>query len=309
MKTFVFAAVAMALVSSCTSSEIDEIVNENNELVAIQLSAGVQANVVAGTRAALTGSATFKPTILGWEGTDVPNYATTEANWTATTTNDILCDGTNTALALDAFQYYNANGAVKTYMKAFYPAGTVTTGAYSFDSPDKDGTLDVLVSDVVIGDKKDADNKKFTFAHPLTQLTFAAEAGDGWRGGTVKSITLKGASVATGINIADGALVTESVSEISVGLDANNKEITAKGGVVTVTTPVMIAPVVANAISIDIVMTDNTAFKGVLVTTDGDTFAAGKAYTITLTFQNKQIAGNASVTGWDATGIGSGTVE
>ena len=63
MKTFVFSAVAMAVLASCTNSAIDDVVN-NDEPVAIRLSAGVQANVVV-SRAPITSVESFKPIRMG----------------------------------------------------------------------------------------------------------------------------------------------------------------------------------------------------------------------------------------------------
>ena len=69
MKTFIFSALALGMMASCSNTEVEGIdAVDNGEPVAIQLSAGVQTNVVAGlTRAAITGDAKFKATVLAWE--------------------------------------------------------------------------------------------------------------------------------------------------------------------------------------------------------------------------------------------------
>ena len=197
-------------------------------------------------------------------------------------------------------------------MKAYYPEGTVTAGNYNFTTPVKDGTQDILVSTEVVGNRSNTTNKVFTFTHPLTQLNFSAIEGNGWGTGSVgsvKSITLKDVSVATGVKISDNSLVSES---IVAGLAVTN--ITEAGIAVGKTDtpmgdPVMIVPTTKNEILVDVVMADGISFSNVKVTTTDDTFMAGKAYTITLTFNNKKVAGTATVTDWTTGGTGSGTVE
>ena len=91
--------------------------------------------------------------------------------------------------------------------------------------------------------------------------------------------------MATGVKISDNSLVSESiVAGLAVG-----KTDTPMGD------PVMIVPTTKNEILVDVVMADGISFSNVKVTTTDDTFMAGKAYTITLTFNNKKVAGTATV--------------
>ncbi|WP_251234510.1 fimbrillin family protein [Bacteroides nordii] len=313
MKTFIFSALALGMMASCSNTEVEGIdVVDNGEPVAIQLSAGVQTNVVAGlSRAAITGAdGVFVATVLGWEGS-AADYSVA-AKWN-TTTNSISAQANGEAITLTKTEYYNSSKEVNTYMKAYYPEGTVTTGNYNFTTPLKDGTQDILVSTEVVGNRSNTTNKVFTFTHPLTQLNFSAIEGSGWGTGSVgsvKSITLKGVSVATGVKISDNSLVSESVD---AGLAVTN--IDAEAGIAVGKTdtpmgdPVMIVPTTKNEILVDVVMADGISFSNVKVTTTDDTFMAGKAYAITLTFNNKKVAGTATVTDWTTGGTGSGTVE
>ena len=312
MKTFIFSALALGMMASCSNTEVEGIdAVDNGEPVAIQLSAGVQTNVVAGlSRAAITGAdGVFVATVLGWEGS-AADYSVA-AKWN-TTTNNISAQANGDVITLTEAEYYNPSKEVNTYMKAYYPEGTVTAGNYNFTTPVKDGTQDILVSTEVVGNRANATNKVFTFTHPLTQLNFSAIEGNGWGTGSVgsvKSITLKDVSVATGVKISDNSLVSES---IVAGLAVTN--ITEAGIAVGKTDtpmgdPVMIVPTTKNEILVDVVMADGISFSNVKVTTTDDTFMAGKAYTITLTFNNKKVAGTAIVTDWTTGGTGSGTVE
>ena len=77
MKTFIFSALALGMMASCSNTEVEGIdAVDNGEPVAIQLSAGVQTNVVAGlSRAAITGAdGVFVATVLGWEGSAAGAY-------------------------------------------------------------------------------------------------------------------------------------------------------------------------------------------------------------------------------------------
>ena len=72
--------------------------------------------------------------------------------------------------------------------------------------------------------------------------------------------------------------------------------------------PVMIRPMDGNTVTLDI-KTDNALYEGVTATIDGDaSFLPGKAYTITLNFIQEEVELTATVTEWDNTGKGSGTI-
>ena len=72
--------------------------------------------------------------------------------------------------------------------------------------------------------------------------------------------------------------------------------------------PLMIVPPAGNTVTLK-VTTSVTAFDDIVATIDGDDkFQAGKAYTITLTFGQKNIELSATLAEWSA-GTGSGLVE
>ncbi len=309
MKTFVFSAVAMAVLASCTNSAIDDVVN-NDEPVAIRLSAGVQANGAKDTRAPITGSATFVPTILAWEGNAEPtDYATSTVKWT-TTTDPIAANSTNVGLKLTKDQYYNSEASINTYMKAYYPEGTFSNGEYSFKAGyATNGTQDVLISNTVSGNKSAATNKLFTFTHPLSQFKFEVAAGVGMNADVkVKSIKLKSVKLPTGITVgaSSDAVKYGSNADLSVPITGEGVVPTSEGA--SIGDPVMVCPLETTALTLD-VETSEVTYTNIPITIEGGSVEAGTAYTITLTLQNKQIAGNATVTDWKDTGKGSGTVE
>ena len=309
MKTFIFSALALGMMASCSNTEVEGIdAVDNGEPVAIQVTAGVKTNVVAGLSRAPLVSGTFEATILGWEGTDTPEYSTA-APWLVTGKNISVTE--STTVKLD--KYYDTNNATKTYMKACYPVGTVTNGVYNFTDIDKDGSVDVLYAGEISGSRAAAPTTGFVFNHMLTQIKFSIKAGDGLLNGTkLKSITLKEPQVATGINLKTNALVTEAPSTpISVKIAEGGIEIQDGDAKLIENSELMIAPTTGKTMSLTVVTNDGTkdkTFDNVVVTVDGsEFFAAGTAYTVTLTFKEK-ISVETTVTAWKD-GTGSGTVE
>lgn len=303
MKSCFFSAVAIALLASCSGSEVDEVI-DNGQPVAINLSGGVQATTVV-SRAPITSGSKFTATVLGWEAADAtPPAYTSEAKWNSTT-EEITASSTAGKITLTAPQYYQSNG-FKTYMKAISPVGTATGGIYTFAPVlATDGSVDVLVADAVSGDKVTPVGA-LAFKHALTQFNFEVKKGEGL-GDDVKvtSITLKGAELPTAVNLNDNSLTSVAVSSISAltgGTTVIGDVEAPAGG-----NPVMVAPIAAANLTLDIVTSAGT-FDGVKVTTTGDNFIAGTSYTITLTFQKKKIDTTASVADW-VDGTGSGTVE
>lgn len=308
MKTFIFSALALGMMASCSNTEVEGIdAVDNGEPVAIQVTAGVKTNVVAGVTRAPLVSGTFEATILGWEGTAAPEYSTA-APWIVTGKSINVTE--STTVILD--RYYDTNNATKTYMKACYPAGTVTDGVYNFTGIKEDGSVDVLYAGEISGSRAAAPTTGFVFNHMLTQIKFSIKAGDGLLNGTkLKSISLNAPQVATGINLNTNALVTKTPSTlISVKIAEGGIEI-QDGATPIANSELMIAPTTEKTMSLTVVTNDGTkdkTFSDVEVTVkEGNFFAAGTAYTVTLTFKEK-ISVETTVTAWE-TAEASGDVE
>lgn len=301
MKSCFFSAVAIALLASCSGSEVDEVI-DNGQPVAINLSAGVQ-TATAVSRAPITSGSKFTATVLGWETADAtPPAYTSEAKWNSTT-EEITASSTAGEITLTPPQYYQSNG-FKTYMKAISPVGTATGGTYTFATVlATDGSVDVLVADAVAGDKNTVASA-LAFKHALTQFNFKVKKGDGLGdNATITSINLNGVKLPTGVDLSTNALALGSATTIPALTGGNiviGNEAASAGA------PVMVAPIATADLSLDIVTSDGT-FAGVKVTTIGNNFKAGTSYTITLTFK-KKIEALASVEEWE-TGEGEGTVE
>lgn len=309
MKTFIFSALALGMMTSCANTDVEGVSTvDNGEPVAITLSAGVEATVEANTRAVLS-SGTFNARIFGWEAAAKPDYATADTTWSVVSSS--INVESSTSLTLN--KYYNLSKDVSTYMKACYPnEGTFKDGVFTFTSPDEDGSLDVLYADEISGNRSQAAGV-LTFKHLLTQLKFNVKAGVGMPTNTqIVSITLNSAAVPTGINLSEvgGALTTKAVTNLKVS-NIETKLIPDAG--VAVGDPLMIAPISGKTIVLTVVTTDGTnqsTYNNVQVTVVGDDagFVAGKAYEITITFKEK-ISVSASVTKWDTDGVAGGEVE
>lgn len=309
MKTFIFSALALGMMASCANTDVEGVSTvDNGEPVAIQLSAGVQQNVVV-SRAPITGAVKFQPTILGWEAETKADYTGTP--WNASTIEEIASNASGVSITLNPVQYYNANEKINTFMKAFYVSDKTNVTVdndkkYVYTFENTDGSKDVLLSDVISGNKTTTTVLNFGFKHPLTQVSFKVVAGDGVANGTtLTSITLKNVVLPTGFDFSKEAPLTYTLPA-----DLNVSGITSLAiakDAVDAGSPVMIQPI--SDLKLDIVTSTGT-FKDVpVVLKDKATaLSAGTAYTITLTFSQKAITGTASVTDWTS-GEGGADVE
>lgn len=297
---------AAASLCACSKSESGEQLSGGD---AIRLSAGLPSASVQ-SKAPINSGDTFTPAVAGWESTAAASY-TAAPTWN-TTTSEITASTTAQEVELTAPQVYNANGAVKTYMKAWYPQGELNNGVVSFMGDPKyadDGTVDVLLASEVSGSKSDRENKVLAFEHLTTQLKFVVKAGTGLAEGTkLTKIELKNVDVPSGINLATNALLTSSKNALSVpGIDGNLVIGTTAAGD-DAGSPLMIAPPTGKTVTLK-VTTSAAEFDNIVATIDNDdNFQAGKAYTIMLTFSQKNIELSATLAEW-SDGAGTGLVE
>ena len=298
---------AAASLCACSKSESGEQLSGGD---AIRLSAGLPSASVQ-SKAAIHSGDKFIPAVAGWESTAAASY-TAAPTWN-TTTSEITASTTAQEVELTAPQVYNANGAVKTYMKAWYPQGELNNGVVSFMGGDPkyadDGTVDVLLASEVSGSKSDRENKVLAFEHLATQLKFVVKAGPGLAADTkLTKIELKNVEVPSGINLATDALLSSSKSALSVPDIDGNLVIGTTAAGDAAGSPLMIVPPTGKTVTLKVV-TSEAEFDDIVATIDGDDkFQAGKAYTITLTFDQKNIELSATLAEWSA-GTGSGQVE
>ncbi len=273
----------------------------------IRLSAGLPSTSVQ-SKAVINSGDQFTPAVAGWETSATVDYGTPQT-W-KTTTSEITASTTPQSVTLTTGQVYNADKTVKTYMKAWYPQGTLTDGQVTFTD---DGTTDVLLAGELVGDKSDRENKTLAFGHLTTQLKFVVKAGTGLAANTkLTKIELKSVDVPSGIDLTKDELLTSSKSTLPVpDIDGNLVIGTTEAGD-GAGSPLMIVPPTGKTVKLKVTTSvgdKTTEFDDIEATIDTDEkFQAGKAYTVTLTFGQKNIELSATLAEW-TTGTGSGTVE
>lgn len=269
----------------------------------IRLSAGLQAV----TKAVIGSGASFTTSVGGWESTSGADYAV-PASWLSTAS--VSVSGSASDIGLTPKQYYSQNGAERTFIKAWYPQGTLTGGVVSFAGTTYkgDGTDDILLADEVSGSAIDAATKTLVFKHLTTQLRFTVQ-GDALFGATttVKSVSIKGTGVPAGLDLRTNALVYDAASVVIVpGIDGS-QAITEQA--TQVGESVMVPPFGAKTFKIDVVTVNaagkEIAYRDVVVTVSDASTLPGKVYTIALTFAGYDVTTQASVVEWDYTGTGS----
>ena len=278
------------LLAGCSKNEGGDLADGG--LTAIRLGSGV-ATV---SKAAVTEGTAFTAGIAGWENTNTENYAN------APTWNTSIQTTANATTGQDvtwtAQQYYNANGNTTTYMKAWYPAGTLSGTSVSFDNTD--GSVDALFAPVVSGTKADKNNAKtLAFAHQTAQISFKVQAGNGLAANTtLSSITIKNAELPTGFNLSTDVATYASAADLTVpGITTGATTISQTAAAVG--SAVMIKPISGKTFTIDVV-TNNATYSDQTVTVNTDNIEAGTAYEVTLTFGQPGIELTSSITPWTA---------
>lgn len=303
MKSLVLSMLAiasMAAMSSCSNENdpVDEVINAGNqEKVEIKLSAGVVG--IQQTKAPITTSDNFIPSIVGWDAIDKPT-TTTVPQWTTTPNVAISGSANKATITLSSPQYYNPDNTKHTYIRGYFPVGTSSDGKITLDNTK--GDQDVMMTEVIDAGTKDAINStELTFSHKLSQLNIAIQKDASLPAGvTLTSITLKNANIPTGFDIVTGT-ITYTTSDLLIDGITTSTNIDTK---TTVGKAVMVEPFTDTKITLDVVTSQGT-FKGIPVTLSAADTNGGTSYEVTLTFKQKEINTTASVKDWTSeTGTG-----
>lgn len=292
---------ALAALAGCSKSESGNA--SFGDDVPVTLSAGIATGSIApDSRAVVETGAAFTAGVAGWETSDVPAYGSA-AEWY--TTAGITASTVAQQVSPATPQVYNANNGIKTYMKAWQPAGAPANGAVTFSNTD--GTVDVLLAGPISGSKNDNTGKVLQFTHKSTQLKFKVVADASLAAGTtIRKISVLNAEIPTGIDLTSDAVTYAAAAMLDVPGIPADKEISTTAAVVG--EPVMIRPMSGNTVTLRI-ETSSATFERVTATIDDDTnFVEGKAYTITLTFKQQSLSLTATVAEWTK-GSGSAEVE
>ncbi len=283
--------------------------NDNGALVPIELGAGV--NVIS--RAVISSGSEVKAGIAGWEAASAPTYAETPS-WGGNNDSEVITTKANEtaqSVSWTSQRYYAPDGKT-TYMKAWSPAGTFSTGnTVSFTNTD--GSVDVLLAPVVSGSKTGKVSDPLAFRHMTSQIKFSVKKGEGLTEGTkITSITIKNAQLPTGFDLKkgiddDGAVTYAAAADLTVPKIDGSQEISNAAAGDPVGDAVMVKPIASKTFTVDIT-TNNASYANKTVTVSTDQVLAGYAYEITLTFGQAGIELTATVADWK-TASGSAEIQ
>lgn len=283
------------LLSGCSKNESGD--PSDGGRVPIRLGSGV----AMVSKTPVNNGTQFTAGIAGWENTSSETYAAAPL-WNTTIQTTANATTAQTVTWTKQY-YYNADEGTTTYMKAWYPAGTLSGTSVTF--PNTVGDVDALLAPVVSGTKNNKDGKVLAFAHQTAQINFKVKAGTGLAANTkLRSIKIKSVQLPTGFDLKKtgaAAVTYATAADLTVpGITSDATTIAATAA--SVGSPVMIKPITGNTFSID-VETNNATYTGKTVTVTGSNIEAGTAYDVTLTFTQSTIELKATVTAWkDATG-------
>lgn len=302
MKKIFISLLATAALAGCSGNE-ENLAIDDGRPVPIELNAGV--NTLS--RAVISsGSEISNIGIAGWEAKENDAKYTTEPTWHTHLTTTANTSAHNVTWL--AQQYYNADETIYTHMKAWHPCGDFVTSPIENNKVtfSNDGTVDVMMADVVKGNKTLGVSGPLQFKHKTSQIKFKVKKGTGLTDGTkIQKIVIKDAHLPTGFDISQDyktpdAITYAEAADLQIPNLNSNQVI---GDEAPVGDPVMIRPTGTNDFLID-VTTSGATYKDCKVTlTGGAKMDEGYSYTITLTFGQAGLELTAIVDEWkSATG-------
>ena len=283
------------LLSGCSKNESGD--PSDGGRVPIRLGSGV----AMVSKTPVNNGTEFTAGIAGWENTSSETYAAAPL-WNTTIATTANATTAQTVTWTKQY-YYNADENTTTYMKAWYPVGTLSGTSVTF--PNTDGSVDALLAPVVSGTKNNKDGKVLAFAHQTAQINFKVKAGEGLDPTTkLRSIKIKSVQLPTGFDLTKtgaAAVTYATAADLTVpGITAD--AVTIAEAEASVGNPVMVKPITGATFTVDVV-TNKATYTDQTVTVTGTNILAGTAYDVTLTFTQSKIELKATVTAWkSATG-------
>lgn len=285
------AAMAMA---SCTQN--DEIFS-NDDLVEIKLNGGIETTVVS--RAAVNkGDALSNIQFVKVDGETISDLKGVNA---ISTTGDMVDAG---EITFKTTQYYPSTDVI-TNIIGFYPAATaVADGVASMSIT---GAEDVLYAPAVSGKKTDEIKNKLQFGHKLTQFKFVLkrDATSTDADITNVNVAIENANTTFDMNLYNGTL-SEWATPISTITPIVNATATLAG--TSESAGIMLEPDLT-ALKLKVSATGYPEEPVSISGTDDGKFAAGSAYTITLTFKGKSITPTGEIAEWTKGTAGGADIE
>ncbi len=303
MRKIMLLALAGMALASCTQNYdgLDEL-GVNNNPSEIKLYGGVQ--VYSSVKSMFNpGDQVSDIQFIKLDG-ETPSWEGINA---ATTTGEL---GTGGAITFTSPMYYPNNETTATQITAFYPAAKSI--AKNIASMEITGDEDVLYAGSVSGTKKTPISSPLTFNHLLTQFKFVIQREAASTGGEDAAndingvkIAVKGAHTSFTLDLTNGNLSALN-DDTGKDIDALTNG-TAATTASAPSTPLLLEPGLG---SITLIIEAN-GYTSQTITIEGtteNTFKAGHAYTITLTFKGKEIASNGSISEWTP-GTATGDVK
>lgn len=294
MKKIMLVTMAAMAMASCTQN--DEIFS-NDDLVEIKLNGGIETTVVS--RAAVNkGDALSNIQFVKVDGETISDLKGVNA---ISTTGDMVKAGT---ITFQTTQYYPSTDG-KTNIIGFYPAATaVADGVASMSIT---GAEDVLYAPAVSGKKTDEIKTKLQFGHKLTQFKFVLkrDATSTDADITNVNVAIENANTTFDMNLYNGTL-SEWATPISTITPIVNATATLAG--TSESAGIMLEPDLT-ALKLKVSATGYPEEPVSISGTDDGKFAAGSAYTITLTFKGKSITPTGEIADWTPGTAGGADIQ
>ncbi len=328
MKKMIFSLLAIAAMTSCTTTSEDEI--DPNAPVEIKLSAGI-GMVEATGRAAIPSTLTSDLNVFFARATDAAT-----ADW-ATGTTELFAKINKSDSKISFYseagrttpnpQYYNSDATLKSHLIGYHVGeavkGNLTNGKIAITI---DGGDDIMATASQSKDKTST-FESFTFNHLLSQLSINIQSASGIPVSNIQNTFGK----ITKIEILEQPTTLELTLGATPALSVTTPPTTTALFTITPTTEQEITAT-ATVVGSEVMVFSNTELGKTatpiklkiyttIFTDDGLTINAtidggssglevGKKYTITLTFSLSEVQPSSTIEAWtESTKTGAGTVE
>ena len=294
MKKMIFSLLAIAAMTSCTTTSEDEI--DPNAPVEIKM----QASIGVTARGAVEELSDATASDFGFLRADGAENATVGSlTWGSTLLSTTVAnDGT---INFTIPQFYDIDETQYAYFIGVYPKSALTESSNNFNqSIVKDGQQDIMYATMQGGNRKTVAITS-TFEHKLSQLKFKfAKSDDPELSslGDVKSIKIKGIKLPKSINFKTGEISYET-TPIEDGITISITNATY-GSAKEATEVVMVQPE-TNELTADITLSDGKTYSNIKLNV---TTVEGTAHTITLKFQKKEVSSSAVISPWKTADAG-----
>lgn len=310
------------LLTSCGDNNQPEVIpGENVELdysspIALGGTLETSASLTTRGNGPVTGTTPSSKLALKIYRADMPSAGTY-----GTTYSELGADmETSGDITFATTQYYLSNPALKTNLIGVYPAGTYTSGTVTYSN--FNGTDDIMCSTLIEGSRGSTGALAMPFQHMLTQVQVKILATDtdaitAW--GNVTGISIAGKKIDCVVTLptpaaSPGAATITAVTGTATALPLTQSNGTATTSTALTTTATaygcaMFLPITtAEALTFNITTANGGNTAQTLTMTTGQTFAAGTAYEMTITFTRKGIDVEATITDWQTGNTITGTI-